>query len=61
MNRHISNYKIVTSVGSISKLESCVVDLIKEGWEPIGGVCAEQGRYYQAMARYSSSCSTGPR
>lgn len=32
-------------------LEEAVMDMIKEGWLPQGGVCLAEGIYIQAMVR----------
>jgi hypothetical protein len=46
------DYKIVTAI-SISSLENKVITYIKEGWIPVGGICApvnySTGYYHQAV------------
>lgn len=44
-------YKIVTK-SSVNDIEKAVNELIKAGWEPIGGVAySPGGYYYQAMIK----------
>lgn len=33
-------------------LDKEVKKLMKEGWEPLGGIAVEKGTFYQAMVKY---------
>jgi len=41
-------YKILEST-SVQALEALVKDAISKGWQPIGGIAASDGHFYQAM------------
>lgn len=62
MNQHVSDYKIV-SRSNMATLEQEVKQLLKEGWEPLGGLTAaptaEAVLYVQAMIRRSNKHQQG--
>jgi hypothetical protein len=50
--RKIVNYETVSS-STLEGLDMAVGDGIREGFEPIGGVCSPTGEYFiQALVKY---------
>lgn len=45
----ITDYKIIKAGGGPVNLEIEVVEWIRKGWQPIGGVAVDQNYHYQAM------------
>jgi hypothetical protein len=39
----------ILQAGSKQKLEELVMEQIRKGWQPMGGVCIAEGIFYQAM------------
>lgn len=59
MNKKIVDYCVVLRADATTPLEIGVMELIRDGWEPIGGVSVhiQDGYTYyaQAMVRYVES------
>ncbi|MDP8314990.1 MAG: hypothetical protein RAP70_07955 [Candidatus Celaenobacter antarcticus] len=57
MEKEIVDYKIVRVrpiSASTDKIESTVRDLIKKGWQPIGGVSLSASIQAQALVKYGN-------
>ncbi|HEY5123666.1 MAG TPA: DUF1737 domain-containing protein [Ignavibacteria bacterium] len=54
MGRKIIEYKVIEKC-DLKELVERVNDLIKNGWEPFGGIASEgvEGDFCQAMVKYS--------
>ncbi|MBE1534265.1 DUF1737 domain-containing protein [Actinomadura algeriensis] len=46
----VSQYHVVTG-SNAGDLINAVNKLIKEGWQPLGGLCTNGAGYWQAMVR----------
>ena len=55
----VTEYRIADSFdplarhNTIEALTNTVVHLLREGWQPLGGVAVHEGAYFQAMVRYA--------
>lgn len=48
----VSSYRVLTA-SRLYELEQQVRGFIDTGWEPQGGINREDGKYYQAMVKYT--------
>jgi hypothetical protein len=46
----MTDYQVVWNT-SLSKLEDHVKELMKGGWEPLGGLCIYEDKFCQAMGK----------
>lgn len=54
--KKIIDYCIVQDSCSPSYLQKVVLNLIKEGWQPFGGITSHKGRdFAQAMVKYEDN------
>ena len=50
--RIVDGFDPLTRRNTIEALTNTVVHLLRDGWQPLGGVAVNEGGYFQAMVRY---------